>query len=93
MPLSPVWGIWQITINLDGGGDSRHNRQAIFNAGLIPNIQENPRHRTTPKRVRKRLFSQAIHALRDRVERTLAWEDTLKRLLLRFEYHSVGTMV
>ena len=74
-------------LNLDGGFDSRHNRKAIFNAGLIPNIKENPRNRKTPKRGRKRLFNQAIHALRDRVERTFAWEDKFKRLLLRFEYH------
>jgi len=73
-------------LNLDGGFDSQSNRQAIFNAGLIPNIKENPRNRKTPKRGRKRLFHAAIHALRDRVERTFAWEDKFKRLLLRFEY-------
>jgi hypothetical protein len=72
-------------VNLDGGFDSTHNRKVIFNAGMIPNIKENPRHRKTPKRGRKRLFNEAIHALRDRVERTCAWEDTFKRLLLRFE--------
>ena len=58
----------------------------IVNAGLIPNIKENPRNRKAPKRGRKRLFNQAIHALRDRVERTFAWEDKFKRLLLRFEH-------
>jgi hypothetical protein len=26
-------------LNLDGGFDSRHNRKAIFNAGLVPNIK------------------------------------------------------
>ena len=31
--------------------------------------------------------SQPAHALRMRVERTFAWEDKFKRLLLRFEYH------
>jgi hypothetical protein len=71
---------------LDGGFDSSSNRQAIFNAGMMPNIKENPRNRTTPKRGRKRWFNQAIHALRERVERTFAWEDKCKRLLLRFEY-------
>jgi hypothetical protein len=73
-------------LNLDGGFDSKHNRKVIFNAGLIPNIKENPRNRKAPKRGRKRLFNQAIHALRDRVERTFAWEDKFKRLLLRFEH-------
>jgi transposase len=73
-------------LNLDGGFDSRRNRKAIFNAGLIPNIKENPRNRQASKRGRKRLFNAAIHSLRLRVERTLAWEDKFKRLLLRFEF-------
>ncbi len=73
-------------LNLDGGFDSKANRKAIFNAGMIPNIKENPRNRKTTKRGRKRFFNRAIHALRDRVERTFAWEDKFKRLLLRFEY-------
>ena len=72
-------------LHLDGGFDAARKRKAIFNAGRIPNIKENPRNRQTPKRGRKRLVNQAIHALRERVERTFAWEDKLKRLLLRFE--------
>jgi transposase len=68
-----------------GGFDSTRNRQCIFNAGLIPNIPENPRNRKYPKRGRKRWFNAALHALRMRVERTFAWEDKCKRLLLRFE--------
>jgi len=72
-------------LNLDGGFDSIANRKCIFNAGMIPNIKENPRNRKTTKRGRKRLFNAAIHALRLRVERTFAWEDKFKRLLLRFE--------
>ena len=31
-------------LNLDGGFDSKSNRKAIFNAGMIPNVKENPRH-------------------------------------------------
>jgi hypothetical protein len=72
-------------LNLDGGFDSARNRTCIFNAGLIPNIKENPRHRKITKRGRKRLFNEAIHALRLGVDRTFAWEDKFKRLLLRFE--------
>lgn len=49
-------------LNLDGGFDSRHNRKAIFNTGMIPNITENPRNRKTTKRGRKRFFHHAIHA-------------------------------
>jgi transposase len=73
-------------LNLDGGFDSKANRKAIFNAGMIPNITENPRNRKSPKRGCKRLFNAAMHALRERVERTFAWEDKFKRLLLRFEH-------
>jgi len=72
-------------VNLDGGFDSRHHRKMIFNAGMIPNITEHPRHRQTTKRGRKRFFNEALHALRMHVEWTFAWEDTFKRLLLRFE--------
>src|SRR5207302_5068375 len=73
-------------LNLEGGFDSARNRKCIFNAGLIPNIPENPRNRKRTKRGRKRFCNAAIHALRMRVERTFAWEDKFKRLLLRFEH-------
>jgi transposase len=72
-------------LNLDGGFDAARHRKYMFNAGLIPNIPENPRHRKRPKRGRKRLFNAVSHALRMRVERTFAWEDKFKQLLLRFE--------
>jgi transposase len=73
------------SLNLEGGFDSAHHRQCLFTAGLLSHIPETPRNRKTVKRGRKRLFNAAIHALRMRVERTLAWEDKCKRLLLRFE--------
>jgi hypothetical protein len=73
-------------LNLDAGVDSTHNRKCIFNAGMIPNIKENPRNRTCTKRGRKWFFNAAIHTLRTRVDRTLAWEDKFTRLLLRFEH-------
>ncbi len=73
------------SLNLDGGCDAARNRTCIFHAGLIPNITENPRKCKTTKHGRKRLFDAAIYALRMRVERTCAWEDKCKRLLLRFE--------
>jgi transposase len=73
-------------LNLDAGFDSTHNRKCIFNAGMIPNIKENPRNRKRTKRGHKRFFNAAIHALRTRIDRTFAWEDKFKRLLLRFEH-------
>ena len=72
-------------LKLDAGFDSTHHRKGMFNAGMIPTITEKPRNRKRPKRGRKRFFNAAIHALRTRVDRTFAWEDTFKQLLLRFE--------
>ncbi len=73
-------------LNRDGGFDAAHHRQGIFNVGMIPHIKENPCNRKRTKRGRTRFFNEAIHALRARVERTFAWEDKFKRLLLRFEH-------
>ena len=75
----------QSTVSLDGAYDSRDNRKAIFNRGLVPNINENPRGRKTPKRGPKRLFNPSIFQERFcTIERVFAWEDKFKRLLLRF---------
>ena len=74
------------TVSLDGVYDSRANRKAIFNRGMVPNIPEHPRGRKTPKRGRKPIFDPAIFQERFRtIERVFAWEDKFKRLLLRFE--------
>jgi hypothetical protein len=64
--------------NLDAGFDSKANRKCVFNAGLKPNIKENPRNRQTPKRGRKRFFANVVYKLRFAVERTFAWELTLR---------------
>ena len=72
-------------LNLDAGFASKTHRKGIFNAGLRPNIKANPRNRQTPKRGRQRFFDDALYKLRFIVERTFAWEDKFKRLLLRFE--------
>ena len=72
-------------LNLEAGFDSKTNRKCLFNAGLRPNIKENPRNRQKPNRGRKRFFADALYKLRFIVERTFAWEDKFKRLLLRFE--------
>ena len=50
------------TLNLDAGFDSQKNRKCIFNAGLKPNIKENPRNRQTPKRGRPCCFDTALYA-------------------------------
>jgi hypothetical protein len=73
-------------VNLDGGFDSSAHRTCMCKAGRLPNITENPRNRKCIQRGRTRFFKETRQALRMRVERTLAWEDTFKRVLLRFEH-------
>ena len=73
-------------VSLDGAYDCRANRKAIFNRGMLPNINPNPRGRQQPKRGRKPIFEPAIFKERFRtIERMFAWEDKFRRLLLRFE--------
>jgi hypothetical protein len=73
-------------VSLDGVYESRANRKAIFNRGMVPNVAANPRGRKTPKRGRKPIFDAAIFQERFRtIERVFAWEDKFRRLLLRFE--------
>jgi hypothetical protein len=79
-------------LNLDGGFDSARNRQCIFNAGMMPNIKENPRNRKTTKRGRKRFFNAAIHALRMRVARTLPGRINLSGCCSVLNASSSGTM-
>jgi transposase len=73
-------------VSLDGVYDCRANRKAIFNRGMVPNINPNPRGRKHTKRGRKPLFDAAIFKERFRtIERVFAWEDKFRRLLLRFD--------
>jgi len=73
-------------VSLDGVYDGKANRKAIFNRGMIPNINENPRGRKTTKRGPKRMFSDAIFKERFRtIERVFAWEDKFRRVLVRYE--------
>src|SRR6202165_5462146 len=73
-------------VSLDGVYDCPLNRKAIFNRGMVPNINPNARGRKHPKRGRKPLFDPAIFEERFRtIERLFAWEDKFRRLLFRFD--------
>jgi hypothetical protein len=76
----------QTLVSWDGVYESRSNRKAIFNRGMVPNIPENPRGRKIPKRGRKPIFDPAVFQERFfTIERVFAWEDKFRRLLMRFE--------
>lgn len=71
--------------NADTAFDTREARKTCFNHGLIPNIPENRRNRRTAKRGRKRLFNSKVYKQRFVSERTFAWIDKFRALLIRFD--------
>lgn len=71
--------------NADTAFDTRAARKVCFNHGVIPNIAENKRNRKKPKRGRKRLFNSAIYKQRFTSERSFAWIDKFRALLIRYD--------
>ena len=71
--------------NADAAFDTKAARKVCFNHKLIPNIVENTRSRKKPKRGRKRLFNRDVYKLRFTSERTFAWIDKFRALLVRFD--------
>jgi len=71
--------------NADSAFDTREARKTCFNHGLIPNIDENSRNRKTTKRGRKRLFNATIYKQRFGSERSFAWIDKFRALMIRFD--------
>jgi hypothetical protein len=76
----------RVIVSLHGVYDYQINRKAIFNRGMVPSINANPRCRKATKRDGKPLFDAAIVKERFRtVERVFGWENKFRHLLLRFE--------
>jgi len=77
-----IAGAW---FNADSAFDTRDGRKVCFNHGVVPNIAENKRNRKTPKRGRKRLFNALVYRQRFTSERSFAWIDKFRALLIRFD--------
>lgn len=71
--------------NADSAFDTRDGRKVCFNHGVTPNIAENKRNRKAPKRGRKRLFNAELYKQRFTSERSFAWIDKFRALLIRFD--------
>ena len=71
--------------NADKAFDTKDARKTCFNHGAIPNIDENKRNRKTMKRDRKRFFNPDVFKHRFTSERSFAWVDKFRDLLIRFE--------
>ena len=71
--------------NADKAFDTKAARKTCFNHAVIPNIDENQRNRKSVKRGRKRLFNPEVYKHRFTSERSFAWIDKFRALLLRFD--------
>ena len=71
--------------NTDIAFETKAARKTCFNHDLIPNIDKNKRNRKGVKRGRKRLFNAEVYKHRFTSERTFAWIDKFRALLLRFD--------
>ena len=72
-------------LNADSGFDTKAARKVCFNHGIIPNIMENTRGRKNPKKGRKRLFDVERYNNRFVCERTYAWHDKFRGLVIRYD--------
>ena len=83
-----------VIVSLDGVYYCRRNRKAIFNRGMTPNINPNPRGRKTPKRGPKPMFDPAIFEERfNTIERVFGWEDKFKRLATALRAHQRAALL
>lgn len=71
--------------NADAAFDTRLARKTCFNHGLIPNIAHNMRNRKRAKPGPKRWFDAQVYKLRFCAERSFAWIDKFRALLIRFD--------
>lgn len=81
-----------VEIELDSGFDSKANRKIIWNAKFIPNIPENPhnRNKTKPRQGRPRYRNLKSYRRRFTIERTFAWEDCYRSLVIRYDRKSAN---
>ena len=75
--------------NADSAFDTKDARKVCFNHGLIPNMAENKRNRKGTKRGRPRRFCPEVYKQRFTIERSFAWIDKFKRLVVRYERKDV----
>jgi len=74
-------------LNLDAGFDSDYNKDIIRLARMRPNIKVNPRGTKDQDKLQKRYddFDDEIYKQRFTIERTFAWQDTYRKLVIRYE--------
>lgn len=73
--------------NLDSGFDSEYNKFIIRKHNMIPNIKVNARGTKDRDKLYKKYddFNPEIYKQRFNIERTFAWQDTYRKLVIRYE--------
>jgi len=83
------WNLQKSFITLDAGFYSNFNRSIIRYAGMIPVIRPNPGSTKDPEQLEKMWNDfypvEHIYKERYRIERCFAWEDTYRKLSVRYE--------
>lgn len=74
-------------LTLDSGFDSDYNRQLIQSYGMIPVIKPNRRGTKDELKIEKMYnnFKDKIYKERFKIERVFAWQDTYRKLVIRYE--------
>jgi hypothetical protein len=83
------WALEDVPLTLDPGFDSIENARLITEAGMVPVIKPNFRNTKDKgiiaKRTRAFKKHETTYKLRHVVERSFAWEDKYRKLVIRYE--------
>ena len=74
-------------LTLDAGFDSQVNKEIIKAHDMKPVIYPNRRNAKTPIMIARmfRWFDRGLYRLRYKVERTFAWQDTFRKLVISYD--------
>ncbi len=75
--------------NADSAFDTKEARKICFNHKLLPNIPENKRNRKQAKPGPKRMFNLIVYKRRFIAERSFAWVDKFRALLIRYDRRDI----
>lgn len=83
------WTLAGVPLTLDSGFDSIVNSQLVSEIGMLPVIKPNLRNTKDKKIIKKRTRAfkkwERIYRLRHAIERSFAWEDKYRKLVIRYE--------
>lgn len=89
MDLANVLGLdtTDSTTTWDAGFDSVSNHDRLLFHGLKPVIKPNLRTQKNQEKINERLdaFKEDVYKQRFKIERTFAWEDSYRKLTVRYE--------